>query len=637
VDVAALNARLDAVDFFTRADDAAGSLNEPLRRLRDTPRLLEHLAAVGGATPKKEFQSLCDSIVATLQLAEALAACAAPSSGAAPAASALFSRLAAGVDGASLRGVYELVAAVVDFEADAESPWLVQHGVSEQLDELKHTYDGLPDFLTHMARFEMARIPPELCHTGAAARGGGNDDDQSAGGVVPVQQSGVVLSMEYIPKIGHAVRLQGRGTRPLSAALAAALPDYSFAFEGETDAGFGAYYFCDRSRGLDSELGDLFHRISDLEGALLVDLKRRVLDQGPALRRGAAAAAETDALLALARAARSLNLRRPVLSADAALRVAGGRHLLAEQAVDVFVPNDAEAGAEAGRVTVVTGPNFSGKSIYLKQVALIVFLAHIGSFVPADAAIVPICDRLFARLAGAESVAAAVAQSAFMADAHRVAHALAHCTRRSLLVVDEFGKGTLAADGAALLCATLDSLAQRGSQAPIALFATHFSEVHDPELLPRSPTLRFATMSVHATVQAASGVAAGDDDVVFLYRLVAGHAAPSYGLHCARLAGVPAPVVARAAEVLRCVEAGEPLVAAHADARLAARNDHCRAVVRALLDLDVDNASAEELDAFLAGVRSAAAAMDDHLAQLTQEAADAAAAAEEEEAAAAAE
>ena len=617
--MAALNARLDAVEFLTAADDAAGSLAEPLRRLRDTPRLLDHLAAVGGATPKKDFQTLCDSIVAMLQLAEALATCAFP-----PGAAALFSRLAACEDEAALRSVYELVARVVDFDADAESPWLIAHGISDELDDMKHTYDGLPDFLTHMARFEMARIPPELCYSAAPGH--------ASGGELQLQPGGVVLSLEYIPKIGHCVRLQGRGTRPLSAELAAALPDYTFAFEGETDAGFGAYYFCDRTAGLDTELGDLFHRILDLEGALLVDLKRRVLEHSGALRRAAAAAAEADALLALARAARSLNLRRPTLGGDASLRIVGGRHLLTEQTVDVFIPNDAEAGADAGRVTVVTGPNFSGKSIYLKQVALIVFLAHVGSFVPADAATVPICDRIFARLAGAESVAAAVAQSAFMADAHRVAHALAHSTRRSLLVVDEFGKGTLAADGAALLCATLDSLAQRGPQAPIALFATHFSEVHDADLLPRSPALRFATMSVHATVQsaAASGAVRSDDDVVFLYKLVSGHAAPSYGLHCARLAGVPPPVVARAADVLRSLEAGEPLAPAMADARLAARNDHCRAVVKALLALDVDAASAEELDAFLAGVRAAASAMNQDLERLTREAAEAAAAAEQD-------
>ena len=128
MDVAALNARLDAVEFLTAADDVAGALAEPLRRLRDTPRLLEHLAAVGAATPKKDLQTLCESIVAMLQLAEVLVTCSAP-----PGAAALFSRLAAGVDEAALRSVYELVARVIDFDADAESPWLIQHGISDEL------------------------------------------------------------------------------------------------------------------------------------------------------------------------------------------------------------------------------------------------------------------------------------------------------------------------------------------------------------------------------------------------------------------------------------------------------------------------------------------------------------------------
>lgn len=169
----------------------------------------------------------------------------------------------------------------------------------------------------------------------------------------------------FITQVGHAVRLQDPGTRPLSADMARALPDYSFAFEGETVDGYGAYYFCNTTRQLDDKFGDLFHKILDLEGALLVDLKKRVLEQAPALAAAAAAAAELDCLVALARGARQLNLHRPTLTRDNVLRIKNGRHLLQEQIVDVFVPNDTDVGAAQRRINVITGPNFSGKSVYL--------------------------------------------------------------------------------------------------------------------------------------------------------------------------------------------------------------------------------------------------------------------------------
>ena len=170
------------------------------------------------------------------------------------------------------RSVYELIAGVIDFEDNADDGGdpdqagvMVQHGVSDELDQMKHLYDGkrtlrvhwrsccvrckrtradagrpllagLPDFLTKVAKVEMQRIPPDLAYAAGAAGEGGE-----GGG-------GVLLSVSYIPKVGHAVRMQGPGTRPLCPALEAALPDYSFGFEGETDAGYGAFYFCERTR-----------------------------------------------------------------------------------------------------------------------------------------------------------------------------------------------------------------------------------------------------------------------------------------------------------------------------------------------------------------------------------------------------
>lgn len=193
--------------------------------------------------------------------------------------------------------------------------------------------------------------------------------------------------------------------------------------------------------------------------------------------------------------------------------------MLQELLEDRFVPNDTRMGsgggddgggggdgdpsdggggppAAAGRVHVLTGPNCSGKSVYLKQAALVVFLAHVGSFVPADRAVVGLTDRIFTRLNANDSVTSAVQQSAFMRDLSQLAAMLRHATHRSLLLVDEFGKGTLAADGVGLLCAALSELAGRAPAAPRALVSTHFTEALDPALLPRHPQIEFFTMCV---------------------------------------------------------------------------------------------------------------------------------------------
>lgn len=159
---------------------------------------------------------------------------------------------------------------------------------------------------------------------------------------------------------------------------------------------------------------------------------------------------------------------------------------------------DGEEQGGGGRIHVLTGPNCSGKSVYLKQTALIVFLAHVGSFVPARRAVVGIADRIFTRLNDHGSITAAVQQSSFMRDLAQLAAMLRHASSRSLLLIDEFGKGTLAADGVGLLCAALGDLAARSPAAPRTLVATHFTEALDPELLPRSPHIEFFAMCAAA-------------------------------------------------------------------------------------------------------------------------------------------
>lgn len=328
---------------------------------------------------------------------------------------------------------------------------------------------------------------------------------------------------------------------------------------------------------------------------ILGQLTRALAEHAPALAAATEAAAELDATLALAAAARELRLTRPVITHGTELIIKGGRHPLTELVCDSFIPNNTEMLEDSGRIQVVTGPNYSGKSVYSKQVALVAYLAHVGSFVPAEEARVGLVDRIFTRVASRET--AAVPQSTFMIDLSQLAAMLRLATPRSLCIIDEFGKGTLAADGVGLLCATLRCFAQR-AHPPRVVLCTHFSEVLQERLLPRHPQLAFLTMGVvTATPPPAAGISAqqehqaggtGDtgEEVVFLYRLQPGHAAPSFGVHCAKLAGISQAVLERAQQLVACRERGAALPARSLP-RLAGRVAACAALAPRLAALDL--------------------------------------------------
>ena len=155
------------------------------------------------------------------------------------------------------------------------------------------------------------------------------------------------------------------------------------------------------TKELDVELGDVLSRVSDLEAAVLRDLRRRVLSSAPSIRDASRCVAEVDCLLSLSLAAVAFGLRRPALTNESRLSIVGGRHLLQEAASGdrrASIPNDAVVPPNGGRVTVVTGPTMSGKSVYIKSIAIIAFLAHVGSFVPAESAVVGVVDRIFTRV-----------------------------------------------------------------------------------------------------------------------------------------------------------------------------------------------------------------------------------------------
>ncbi|KAE8650117.1 hypothetical protein Csa_010033 [Cucumis sativus] len=356
------------------------------------------------------------------------------------------------------------------------------------------------------------------------------------------------------------------------------LQDFEFAFSDVDGDIKRFFYHSPKTRELDNLLGDIYHKILDMERAIIRDLVSHILVFSLHLHKAVDFAAELDCFLSLALIARQNNYVRPDLTADSMLDIKNGRHVLQEMAVDTFIPNDTKIFYD-GRVNIITGPNYSGKSIYVKQVALIVFLSHIGSFVPAEAATVGLTDRIFCAMGSKHMTAE---QSTFMIDLLQVGMMLRQATCRSLCLIDEFGKGTLTEDGIGLLGGTITHFAS-SNDSPKVLVCTHLTELINESFLPMCERIKFYNM----TVIRPDNDCTENEDIVFLYRLVPGHALPSYGLHCALLAGVPDEVIKRAAFVLDAMENHKHVERLHNE-NLSAQDKLYQDAVDKLLRLDVN-------------------------------------------------
>ena len=285
-------------------------------------------------------------------------------------------------------------------------------------------------------------------------------------------------------------------------------------------------------------------RILARELELFEALRLRVAAESPRIQESARALSALDVLAALAETAAVANYTKPHVHDGADYLVTDGRHPVVERyAAGAFVPNDIDLNGTTRQLVILTGPNMGGKSTYLRQAALIPLLAQIGSFVPAKDAKVPIVDRIFARVGASDNIARG--QSTFMVEMQETANILHTATSRSLVVLDEIGRGTSTFDGLSIAWAVAEYLASNPKARPKTLFATHYHELTD--LADARPGV------VNAHVAAREW----KDDIVFLRKIVSGRSDRSYGIQVARLAGLPASVVLRAKEILRGLESDE--------------------------------------------------------------------------------
>ena len=302
-------------------------------------------------------------------------------------------------------------------------------------------------------------------------------------------------------------------------------------------------------------------RSQGLEYELFMEVRDAVIRQTGEIQAAAVALAEVDVLAALADRALAVNYVRPEMSAGDELRIQGGRHPVVEQMPDAerFVPNDTLLDCVRNQLIIITGPNMAGKSTYIRQVALIVIMAQMGSFVPAAHAEVGLVDRIFTRVGASDDLARG--RSTFMVEMQETANILNNATPRSLIVLDEIGRGTSTFDGISIAWAVAEFLHNDPRVKAKTLFATHYHELTDL-------ALTMAGVKNYNIL-----VRERDDQIAFLRKIVPGGSDKSYGIQVARLAGMPVEVVDRAKEILANLEEGEladtgqPKIARHRPSR----------------------------------------------------------------------
>uniref|UniRef100_A0A8C7XKY1 MutS protein homolog 5 n=1 Tax=Oryzias sinensis TaxID=183150 RepID=A0A8C7XKY1_9TELE len=534
-DLAVLCRRQEVIRFFTspQNSDVLGTLQSLLRNIRNIPSLLRRMSLAN--TKVTDWQSLYKTVYSVVCVRDSVRHL--------PQSIGVFRDISGGFSD-DLSYITALIGRIVDFEATVqENRFTVKPNVDPAIDEKKRRMAGLSDFLTDVARRELEHLDPRVpscC-------------------VIYIPLIGFLLSLPRLPSMVDKEDFEMEGL------------EFMFLSEDRL------HYRSQRTRELDELLGDMHCDIRDMETAVMTQLQNAILERSPSLYQVLDLIAELDCLMAMSSASQEYSYTSPKLASHKKITITQGRHPLLELCSPVFVANSFQSFDTEGRVKIITGPNSSGKSIYLKQVGLIVFMALIGSDVPAKEAEIGLVDGIYTRMQSRESVS--VGLSTFMIDLNQMAQALNSSTGNSLLLIDEFGKGTNSVDGLSLLAASVCHWLRKAPvDVPHILLSTNFHSLLQLGLLPASRMVSFLTLET----------AVDGDELVFLYQLREGICQSSYAANIASLAGLPARLVHRAVEVSEHYRTGKPIKRTQG-ASSDEQEKRCRIMVEKFLSLDLDN------------------------------------------------
>jgi DNA mismatch repair protein MutS len=483
--------RLDAVEELAFRTADRGRLRETLKTVHDLERLVAR-AALGTAGPR-DLLALRQSLTAIPRVRLLLAECQSP----------LVRSLLGELD--DLADVRDDIAVTIAEEPPvlARDGGAIRDGVDPELDELRTISRSGKANIAAMEEAERAR-------TGINS-----------------------LKIRYNRVFGYYIEIS-------RANLHAVPADYH---RKQTIAG-GERFITPGLKEYEEKVLGADERILEREIDLFEKLRARVAENAPRIQDSARALATLDVLAALGEVAALHDYTKPLMSDIGELHVSDGRHPVVERmSTDPFVPNDLLLNADDQQLVILTGPNMGGKSTYLRQAALVCLMAQIGSFVPARQAKLPVVDRIFARVGASDNIARGY--STFMVEMRETARILNTATSRSLVVLDEIGRGTATFDGLSIAWAVAEYLATNARIRPRTLFATHYHELTDlADALP-------GVVNYHVVVRE------WHEDIVFLRKVEPGRSDRSYGIQVARLAGLPRDVVTRAREILSSLEQDE--------------------------------------------------------------------------------
>jgi DNA mismatch repair protein MutS len=482
-----LDGRLDAVEALHGSGTARVAVREGLRPVSDLERLTNRLL-VGRAGPR-DLLALADSLEAVPDLVDVIQ----PAAALGPVVDALD----------PCQDVVQLVRSAISDDPPAvmNSTGAIRLGYSPELDEVLAASRSAKDWVANLEETERAR-------TGIKS-----------------------LKVGFNKVFGYYIEVSHANTEKV--------PDDYIRKQTLVNA---ERYITPELKDYEALILNAEERLLEIEQRLFGELCDQIRVRSAALLRTARALAHLDAFASLAEVAARENYVRPVLTDDDMLDIRDGRHPVVEKMLrgERFVPNDTHFDEEE-RLHIITGPNMAGKSTIIRQVALIVLLAQIGSFVPAREATIGLADRIFTRIGAQDEIHAG--QSTFMVEMVELALILTHATRRSLIVLDEIGRGTSTYDGMAIARAVVEYFHNSPRLSARTLFATHYHELTElANILPGVENYNVA-------------VAEEGDSIVFLHRLMPGGTDRSYGVHVAQLAGIPKAVINRAAEILEELEA----------------------------------------------------------------------------------